>query len=69
MINKIKKNISDLLNKNVRIIVDIGRNKKERYEGKIIKMYDNIWMFETNNIIKSFSYKDVLIRTVIIKPI
>ena len=68
MIEKIKENLSKLVDKNIKIVVDIGRNKIETYEGKITKLYDNVWIFKTNNFIKSFSYKDILIKMVKIEP-
>ena len=67
MIEEIKNNLKAKKGLKIKIIVDVGRNKKESYEGYIEKLYKNVWTFNSNSVIKSFSYKDVLIKQVIIK--
>ena len=69
MIDKIRLKIESLKGKPLKIKVDIGRNKFEEYEGKIIETYKKVWLFKTNNNIKSFSYADVLIKTVVISSL
>lgn len=68
MLDKIKEDVKKLIGKNVKIVVDIGRNKIEEYDGKIIKTHDNIWLFSEKENIRSFSYTDILIKTVTIIP-
>ena len=68
MNNNIKNKLSLILGKNITIIVDVGRNKYEKYKGKILSLYDNIWLFESNNILMSFSYSDIISNFVIINP-
>lgn len=66
MIADIKEKLSSLKNKNIKISVDVGRNKNEIYYGYIEHIYKNIWTFKTDSDLKSFSYNDVLIKQVII---
>ncbi len=66
MLNKIRKEVESLKGKNIKIVVDVGRNKSERYEGFILETYDNVWTFKTKTDIKSFGYNDILINSVII---
>ena len=66
MIEKIKKDISILKGKKTKIFVDVGRNKREEYEGVILETYNKVWTFKTDTDIKSFCYSDILINNVII---
>lgn len=66
MIDKIKKEIKGLKGKKIKILVDIGRNKIEEYEGVVLETYNKIWTFKTSTDIKSFGYKDILTKSVII---
>ena len=68
MINKIKKDINNLKGKRVKVLVDIGRNKIEEHVGIIDNLYDSVWTIDTGGSTKCYSYKDVLIKTVEIKP-
>ena len=63
-INLIKNNVKELVNTKLKIKVYIGRNKFEYYEGKIDKIYANIFTVQTNKGIKSFSYSDVATKIV-----
>lgn len=66
MIKEIKKKVEKIKGKKIRISVDIGRNKRESYEGVILEAYENVWTFKTPVDIKSFGYNDILINTVVI---
>jgi len=66
MLLEIKKKIKELKGKNITLLVDVGRNKNETYEGYILNTYDNIWTFKTQTYVKSFSYSDLLINNVVI---
>lgn len=66
MLFEIKNKINKLKGKDVTLLVDIGRNKNETYEGYVLNTYDNVWTFKTKTEIKSFSYADILINSVII---
>ena len=42
-----------------------ARNQIEEFEGKIVKCYKSIFIIKTdNNIIKSFTYSDYIIRNI-----
>ena len=66
MIGEIKKKIESLKGKKIKVWVDIGRNKSETYEGFVLDTYKNIWTFKTETDIKSFSYSDILINSVVL---
>ncbi len=63
----IKKNISRKINSDVVITVRGIRNKKQIYEGKIFRLYPNIFSIMTKNGEKSFSYADVAIKDILIE--
>lgn len=66
MILEIKEKISDLKGKTIKVLVDVGRNKRESYEGEVLQTYQNIWTLKTATDIKSFGYNDVLTKNVVI---
>lgn len=66
MISDIKKKIESLKGKKIKVWVDVGRNKSETYEGFVLDAYKNIWTFRTETDIKSFSYSDILINSVVL---
>ena len=68
MIIDIKNKIENLKGKKIKVLVDLGRNKSEVYEGIVLNTYNKIWTLKTNVDIKSFGYTDVLIKSVIISP-
>ena len=63
----IKDNISKKIGRNVVITVKCLRNKKEIYEGKLFKLYPNIFSILTRTGEKSFSYSDVATKDILIK--
>ena len=65
--DKIKKDINSLKGKNVKIKVNIGRNKYEYYEGIIIETYPFLFTIKAGGLVKSFSYADVLTKDVQLK--
>lgn len=66
MIGEIKKKIESLKGNKIKVWVDIGRNKSETYEGFVLDTYKNIWTFKTETDVKSFSYSDILINSVVL---
>jgi len=66
LISDIKKKIESLKGKKIKVWVDVGRNKSETYEGFVLDTYKNIWTFRTETDIKSFSYSDILINSVVL---
>lgn len=67
MKQRIREQIELLKGKKISILVDVGRNKMEEYEGVVTDTYNNIWMLNVGNEEKSFTYTDILIGAVIIK--
>ncbi len=68
-IDRIKKKIIEMKNFNLKIKVNLGRNKYEYYEGKIEKIHQNLFTVNTNKGIKSFTYADVITKMVILNKI
>jgi len=66
LIGEIKKKIESLKGKKIKVWVDVGRNKSETYEGFVLDTYKNIWTFKTETDVKSFSYSDILINSVVL---
>ena len=66
MISDIKKKIESLKGKKIKVWIDVGRNKSETYEGFVLDTYKNIWTFKTKTDVKSFSYSDILINSVVL---
>lgn len=62
--NELNKHIGDI----VTIKYNLGRNKFEKYDVIIKELYNHVFLVEVNkphnNEIKSFSYADVLTRTI-----
>lgn len=63
-IEKIKENINENLGNKVRIVFNTGRNKIEEFDAIIKESYNFIFVVETKNENKSFTYSDVLTQTV-----
>lgn len=66
-IKKIKEKIETLKNKKIKFKLNGSRNQIEEFEGVITEIYNYIFIVETNNIKKSFSYADILINNLEIK--
>ena len=66
-IELIKKDLQTKIGHKVRVTVYGLRNKVERYEGVINKIYPNIFtiMYEGNE--KSFTYRDVITKDINVK--
>ena len=67
-LDEIKTKLNNYVGKSVLIKYNLGRNKYEEYEVKIKELYNNVFLVELeNNInkeIKSFSYNDVITKTI-----
>lgn len=64
-LQKIRNNLKNNKGNKVKIIYNGSRNKKEEYRGKISEIYNYIFMIKTNDDEnKSFSYSDILTKTV-----
>ena len=69
MISKIKSNIKSLIGERVSLQINMGRNKEDFCEGVIMEMYPFVFTVKVGDLVKSFSYNDVLTRDVIIRKI
>lgn len=63
-ISKVKLELLEHIGDIVYIKYNLGRNKYEEYEAKIKELYDYVFLVEHNNTIKSFSYIDVITKTI-----
>ena len=66
-IDIVKNKILNNLNRKVIIIVYGLRNKINRYEGTLYKVYPNIFSIIENGVEKSFSYNDYITGDIKIK--
>ena len=64
-VETVKDELLKHLGKNATIKYNLGRNKVEEYQVKIKKLYNHVFLVETSNSqIKSFSYSDVIMKTI-----
>jgi uncharacterized protein Veg len=64
-IKKIKNYLKTKVGSNIVIIYYGSRNRKEKYKGILFKLYSNIFIIKlSSGDIKSFSYSDILTKTV-----
>ena len=63
-ISQIKKDLLEHIGDIVSIKYNLGRNKYEEYEATIKELYDYVFLVECNNTIKSFTYIDVITKTI-----
>lgn len=64
-IKLIRRYLSSKIGSKIVIIYYGSRNRKERYEGVLVKIYYNIFTVRLwNGEIKSFSYNDILTKTI-----
>ena len=65
--NTIRKALSKYLGETVKIKYNLGRNKYETYEVTIKNLYNCVFLVEVNNenrVMKSFSYADIITKTI-----
>ena len=64
-IEAIREELSQHLGDKAIIKYNLGRNKYEKYEVTIKELYTNVFLVELDtNIIKSFSYADIITKTI-----
>ena len=67
-LQEIKNKVNNNIGNEVIIRYNIGRNRIEKYNVRIKEAYKNIFIVETNNKnnieIKSFTYTDVMTKTI-----
>jgi len=66
-IDSIKEELENHLGKEVILKYNLGRNKIEQYHVTIKELYNYVFLVELNNSfneIKSFSYSDIITKTI-----
>ena len=63
-VSGVKKDLLDHLGKVVKIKYNLGRNKYEEYEAIVKELYDYVFLLENDYGTKSFSYIDVITKTI-----
>lgn len=67
MYNDIKEKLNKLINKDVLVEIDEGRSRKRKEKAKIKGVYDRIFTIEIGNVLMSFSYSDLICKTITLK--
>ena len=63
-VSSVKKDLLDHLGDIVKIRYNLGRNKYEEYEAIVKELYDYVFLLENDYGTKSFSYIDVITKTI-----
>ena len=63
-ISKVKKELLEHIGDIVSIKYNLGRNKYEEYKAIVKELYDYVFLVECDNIVKSFSYIDVITKVI-----
>ena len=63
-ISKVKQEMLEHIGDKIIIKYNLGRNKYEEYDARIKELYEYIFLVDTNYGIKSFSYIDVITKTI-----
>ena len=63
-IYEIKKKMQKNIGRDVYIRYNLGRNKYEDYKATIKELYDNIFIVDSEFGLKSFSYSDIMTKTI-----
>lgn len=63
-IYEIKKKLGNNIGKEVSIKYNLGRNKYEEYIAVIKELYDYIFIVDSKYGVKSFSYRDIMTKTI-----
>ncbi len=65
MIGQVRGKLNDYIGEEVTIKYNLGRNKYEKYKVTIKELYENVFLVElNNNSKKSFTYTDVITKTI-----
>ncbi len=69
MKENLKNEIIELKGKKVKAIIDEGRARKREEIGIVKGAYDKVFTIEINDLVSSFSYSDLICKTIIIERI
>lgn len=67
MYRNIKESLNKLINKEVIVIIDEGRSRKRKEKAKIKGVYNRVFIIEVNDLLMSFSYSDLICKTITLK--
>ena len=67
MYRNIKESLNKLINKEVIVTIDEGRSRKRKEKAKIKGVYNRIFTIEVNDLLMSFSYSDLICKTITLK--
>lgn len=64
-IDMIKEKLNNHLGSKITIKYNLGRNKYEKYDVILKEIYNHIFLVQLDNkVVKSFSYSDVITKTI-----
>ena len=64
-IDMIKEKLNNHLGSKITIKYNLGRNKYEKYDVTLKELYNHVFLVQLDNkIVKSFSYSDVITKTI-----
>ena len=69
MIEEIKRELCKHKGKELELIIDEGRSKKKYEKGILKDIYNRTFVLEINNINTSYTFQDIITKTIIIKNI
>lgn len=69
MYRNIKNMLLELKDNDLIAIIDEGRSRKREEKCKIKGIYDRIFTIEVDNNLLSFSYSDLICKTIILKKV
>ena len=69
MIETLRKDLNKYKDVEVEFIIDEGRSRKRKEKGKIKEIYRRNFIVEINGMNVSFSYADLITKTIIINKI
>ena len=69
MYKNIKKLLNELKGEDLIAVIDEGRSKKRKVKCKINGIYDRIFTIMVENSLLSFSYSDLICKTIILKRV
>ncbi len=61
--------LCELKDKQLIAVIDEGRSRKRKEKCKIKKIYRRIFTIETENLFYSFSYSDLICKTITLKTL
>lgn len=69
MIENLRKDLNNYKGREVEFIIDEGRSRKRKEKGIIKEIYRRNFIVEINDINVSFSYADLITKTIVINMI